>query len=47
MDKMMLEELPVNAGINTVTNCINRLKMSFHHKKVVEWHFFGEILCEN
>ncbi len=34
-----MEELPVKAGINTVTNYINGLKMSFHHKKVVRWHF--------
>ena len=37
-----MEELPVKAGINTVTNYINGLKMSFHHKKSGEMAFFRE-----
>ena len=41
-----MEELPVKAGINAVTNCINRLKNVISSKKEVRWHFLGEILCE-
>ena len=37
-----MEELPVNAGRNTVTNCINGLKNAISSQKSGEMAFFLE-----
>ncbi len=37
-----MEELPVKAGINTVTNCINRLKNVISSHKSGEMAFLYE-----
>lgn len=41
-----MEELPVKAGINAVTNCINKLKNVISSKKEVRWHFYEEFYAK-
>lgn len=42
-----MEELPVKAGINAVTNCINRLKNVISSKKRGEMAFFMRNFMRN